>query len=310
MSAFSERRRLWMYSTGWSAVQNMPEQAAYAAFQAIADLSWRRRSPSVRRLETNLARVAAWEPAELHELTRAGARSYMRYWCDAFRMSEWSHERIIDRVRVVNEERLREPLAAGRGVIVSLPHMANWDWAGAWACLTGAPLATVAERLRPERLFERFVAYREALGMTVYPLTGGNGDIMGKLAEHLRAGGLVCLPAERDLSRRGVPVTLFGEPTRMPAGSAMLALRTGADLVPATMAYEGHAPDHRLMVTFHEPIEMPDQRVHRIAAITQRIADAFEIGIAAHPEDWHMTQRLFLADLDPNDPRRVEPVPS
>ncbi|PSK96946.1 KDO2-lipid IV(A) lauroyltransferase [Haloactinopolyspora alba] len=308
MSAFSEQRQLWLYSTGWSAVQNMPERAAYASFRAIADLSWRRRSPSVRRLEMNLARVNDWSPSELRELTRAGARSYMRYWCDAFRMSEWRHERIIDSVRTVNEERLREPLAAGRGVIVPLPHMGNWDWAGAWACLTGARLATVAERLRPERLFERFVSYREALGMTVLPLTGGDGDIMGSLANHLHGGGLVCLPAERDLSRRGVGVTLFGQATRMPAGSAMLALRTGADLVPVTLSYEGREPGHRLVVKFHERIDIPEQPRDRLAVMTQQIANAFEAGIRAHPEDWHMTQRLFLADLEPDDPRRAEPV--
>jgi lauroyl/myristoyl acyltransferase len=306
LDAFRARRQLWMYSAGWSAVRNMPETAAYATFRSIADLSWRRRSPSVRRLERNLARVGPWTPDQLAELTRAGARSYMRYWCDAFRMSEWSHERIIDRVRTVNEERLREPLAAGRGVVVALPHMANWDWAGAWACLTGAPLATVAERLRPEKLFRRFLTYREALGMTVYPLTGGDDDIMAKLAGHLRSGGLVCLPAERDLSRRGVPVTLFGEPTRMPAGSAMLAMRTGADLVPATLAYEGDEPDHGLVVTFHEPVEVPATPGDRLAVMTQQIADVFQAGIAAHPQDWHMTQRLFLADLDADDPRRWE----
>ncbi|WP_026876056.1 phosphatidylinositol mannoside acyltransferase [Jiangella gansuensis] len=306
MSAFSEQRQLWLYSTGWTAVQNMPERAAYRSFRAIADLSWRRRSPSVRRLELNLARVGKYEPEELRELTRLGARSYMRYWCDAFRMSEWSHERIIERVRVVNEDRFRSAMASGRGVVVALPHMGNWDWAGAWACLTGAPLATVAERLRPEKLYERFVTYREALGMTVHPL-GGNG-VMSDLAEHLRRGGLVCLPAERDLSRRGVPVTLFGEPTRMPAGSAMLALRTGAALLPATLAYEGREPDHSLAVTFHEEIEVPEERGDRLATMTQRIADAFETGIARNPEDWHMTQRMFLADLDADDPRRAQPV--
>lgn len=306
MSAFSDLRQLWLYSAGWKVVQHMPEKAAYRSFRAIADVSWRRHSSSVRRLEMNLARVDKYEPEELRELTRLGVRSYMRYWCDAFRMSEWSHERILDRVRVENEYRLRDALAAGRGVVVPLPHMGNWDWAGAWACLTGAPLATVAERLRPEKLYERFVTYREALGMTVHPHSGDG--VMGALTEHLRRGGLVCLPADRDLSRRGIPVTLFGEPTRMPAGSAMLALRTGAALIPLTLAYEGREPEHRLVITFHEPIKPPEEPGDRLATITQRIADAFEVGIRANPEDWHMTQRLFIADLATDDPRRAHPV--
>lgn len=307
MTSFADRRRLFMYTVGWAAVRAMPERPAYALFRAIADFSWRRRGPSARGLERNLARALGKDadPEDLRRLTRAGMRSYLRYWCDAFRVGDWDvQSRLVGRVRTVHEERLREPLSQGRGVVIALPHMGNWDHAGGWASNTGAAVASVAERLQPEALYDKFLAYREQLGMTIWPLTGGDVNIMAKLAEHLDGGGLVCLPADRDLSQRGIEVTLFGEQTRMPAGPAMLALRTGSVLLPMTLSYEGREPNHGIVLTFHEPVEPTEERAHRIATMTQRVADAFEVGIRQHPEDWHMVQRLFLTDLAKDDPRR------
>ena len=167
-------------------------------------------------------------------------RSYLRYWCDAFRLPDWTKDRVVSRVQVVGEDNMRAPLAEGRGVVAALPHMANWDHAGAWACLTGAPVSTVAERLRPEQLFERFLAYREGLGMEILPLTGGTSDPFTTLAARLREPRLVPLLADRDLSRRGIDVQLFGETARMPAGPAALALR-----------HEGCARAHQSLVRGH-----------------------------------------------------------
>jgi KDO2-lipid IV(A) lauroyltransferase len=148
------------------------------------------------------------------------------------------------------------------------------------------PVSTVAERLKPESLFDRFIEYRKKLGMEVLPLTGSDQDVVGILAERLQTGGFVCLVADRDLSERGVPVTFFGRPSRMPAGPAALSLRTGAPLIPATLHYDGP----QLVITFHDAIE-PEGGT---AGMTQRCADAFAAGIAAHPQDWHMLQRIFL----------------
>lgn len=311
-----DRLKVAGFSSGWSAIRHLPAHMAYAAFRGGADVVWRRRGPSVQRLEANLRR-AAGDPGEVavRTLSRAAVRSYLRYWCDAFRIQDWSSEEITGRVRTEREDRLHDAIRHGNGVVVALPHMGNWDLAGAWACLNVAPVASVAERLKPEALFERFFAYRQSLGMTILPLTGGDVDVMSALADHLRNGGLVCLPADRDLSGRGVPVTLFGEQTRMPAGPAMLALRTGAPLVPVAIRYEGTEPDHFIVIHFGEPIATPSrsQTVHnggsangngRIATMTQRLADAFAVKIAEYPADWHMMQRLFLADLRSDDPRR------
>lgn len=206
-----------LYGLGWAAVKTLPEPAARALFRTLADQVWKRRGKSVLRLEANLKRVVPdADPARLAALSRAGMRSYMRYWMESFRLPTWSPERIKASIDVTDAHRLTDGLDSGRGVILALPHLGNWDLAGAWVTTDlKVPFTTVAERLKPESLYDRFVAYREGLGMEVLPHNGGAA--FGTLARRLRSGGLVCLVADRDLSASGVEVSFFGDTARMPA---------------------------------------------------------------------------------------------
>lgn len=290
------------YSAGWAVTRRAPERAAYAVFRLIADLATRRDGKGVQRLRANLRRAAPDLGDEaLAALVREGMRSYLRYWCDAFRLPSWGPEQVVGRVTTVGaEERFVRPLAQGRGYVGALPHMGNWDHAGAWACATAAPVASVAERLRPEQLYDRFVAYRERLGMRILPLTGG-GNVLGELRTWLRAGRIVCLLCDRDLTASGVAVTLLGEPARLAPGPAILALQTGAPLHPVTVAYTAGG----IELTFHPEVPVPDAGSTRekVAIMTQGVADAFSSAIRAHPQDWHMLQRVFTADLAPGASR-------
>ncbi|MER7045925.1 phosphatidylinositol mannoside acyltransferase [Streptomyces jumonjinensis] len=287
-----------LYGLGWGAVRKLPEPVASALGRTIADTAWKRRGKGVLRLEANLARVVPDAgPERLAELSKAGMRSYMRYWMESFRLPVWSAERVRRHVTINDAHYLTDGIAAGRGVIIALPHLANWDLAGAWVTRTlNTPFTTVAERLKPESLYDRFVAYRESLGMEVLPHAGGAA--FGTLARRLRAGGLVCLVADRDLSSSGVEVKYFGETARMPAGPALLAQQTGALLLPVTLWYGDEPAMHGRI---HPPVEVPETgtRAEKTSAMTQALADAYATGIAEHPEDWHMLQRLWLADLEP-----------
>jgi KDO2-lipid IV(A) lauroyltransferase len=283
-----DRLVAWAYAAGWTLVKALPERLARRLFDTGADLAYRKRGKGVRRLAANLARVVPAEDVEA--VTRQGVRSYARYWLEAFRLPVMGRARILGGVDCDNPERLSHP----NGVVAVLPHMGNWDVAGAWASLTGHKFTTVAERLKPEALFDRFVAFRESLGMEVVPLTGGDANPFDVLADRLRAGGLVCLLGDRDLTARGVEVQFFGETAKFPAGPAALAIRTGAALVPATLWADGD----RWHIRMHEPIPVPSGR-DQIRRMTQAVADVFEAGIREHPADWHMLQRLWVADLDP-----------
>lgn len=301
MSGIREKLTDGLYGLGWATVKKLPEPAAKALGRKIADTVWKRRGKGVLRLEANLARVVPdATPERLAELSKAGMRSYMRYWMESFRLPTWSRERAAASFEPKGVHHLKEALASGRGVVLALPHMGNWDVAGIWVTRAlDTPFTTVAERLKPESLYDRFVAYRESLGMEVLPHTGGAA--FGTLARRLRAGGLVCLVADRDLSASGVEVSFFGEPTRMPAGPAVLALQTESLLLPVTLWYD----DTDVMKgRVHAPLDVPEAgtRAEKAAAMTQNLADVFAGAIADHPEDWHMLQRLWLADLEERTP--------
>ena len=299
MSSIGDSLTSLGFGMGWSAVRRMPERMAYSTFERIADTMWSRRVGDVLRLEANLRRVLGPEAtdAEIRVLSRTGMRSYMRYWCDTFRMPGWGRERIVSSMRPVDDHFLTEGLATGRGVIVALPHMGNWDHAGAWATLHHTTVVTVAERLKPEDLYEKFLSYRRGLGMDVIPLTGGDPPFP-YLADKLREGGFVALLGDRDLGRSGVSVQFFGSKAKMPAGPAALAVDTGAVLLTAALYYEnGHN-----YVQFLPAVDVPQEgeRSRRIFRTTQLLADQFASSIAAHPTDWHMLQRLWVDDLDPS----------
>ncbi|TAK69754.1 MAG: phosphatidylinositol mannoside acyltransferase [Actinomycetota bacterium] len=283
------------FALGWGAVRRLPETAGYRVADRIADATWAMRRPAVGQLEANLARVVPTAgPAQLRELSRAGLRSYLRYWYQAFALPAWTPAEILDHVvadpaTAAELDRLRD---SGEGALLALPHMANWDLAGAWLCLSRGGLMTVAEVLRPQRVFDRFVAYRRSLGMTALPL--GDPTTIRAMTGYLKAGGVVCLLADRDLGGHGVPVTFFGQAATMPAGPAVLAGLTGAPLYSVDLWYDGprlHLAVDRL------PVPAATDRQARVAAMTQDLADRFAAGISAHPADWHMMQPLWQHDL-------------
>lgn len=286
------------YLAGWHGVRALPEPAAGWLFDRAADLIARRNGGGVRQLRGNLRRVTGGRLAEpeLDRLVNAAVRSYARYWMETFRLPSMSAQSILSRVTTIGWEHVQAGIDAGRGVILALPHSGNWEVAGIYLIDRGYPFATVAERLEPEILFDRFVSYRESLGMRILPLTGGARPPAEVLTERLRAGEVICLLADRDLSRRGIEVRFFGEPTRMPAGPALLAATTGATLLPVHTTYRPDGWDQWV----GPPIELGDGRLRdRVRLGTQRLADVFAERIAAHPADWHMLQKLWLADLDP-----------
>jgi lauroyl/myristoyl acyltransferase len=290
------------YGAGWKLVRVLPERPVRAVFTGGAGWFAGRGGAGPRRLATNLRRVVGPKisEAELADLTRRALQSYARYWYEAFRLPEWDEEQIRRRFVLENADELDKALAGGKGTVVALPHAANWDLAGAWATQHGFPVTTVAERLKPEDLYQRFLNFRRSLGMEILPLTGGSQQPLAVLTERLREGRLVVLLADRDLSRRGIEVDFFGARTKMPAGPATLALRTGAPLYGFMGWNDGPVTRGRLI----GPLDTSGAEDEAgIAAVTQRIADALAEGIAAHPVDWHMLQPLWLDDVPARRPK-------
>jgi KDO2-lipid IV(A) lauroyltransferase len=277
----------------------MPESLATRLFRYAADRTFRGDGPQVRRLRANLRRVVGTsvDDAGLDALTRDAMRSYLRYWMEAFRLPSYSRADVLERFELEGWEVFDQHRREGTGVVLAIPHSGNWDLAGAWVCANGWPLTTVAQRLKPEAVYEKFLKFRRGLGMEILPHSGGERPAAAVLAERLSAGHIVPLVADRDLTSQGIEVEFFGAKTRMPAGPVLLSIRTHAPLYTVVLRYD--SPTH-CYGKIEGPVPIPDtgRLAARVAAGTQLVADAFAAGIAVQPADWHMLQPLWLDDLD------------
>ena len=240
------------------------------------------------------------DDAALDALVRDGMRRYLRYYCEAFRLQDLGVGDLAARVRVEGDGPVREVIDAGGSVVAFLGHMGNWDLAGAWATSHLGAVTTVAERLKPEEVFEEFLAFRESLGMTIIPLTGGVNPFPA-LREASKRPGIIPLLADRDLTDRGVEVDLCGHRARMAPGAAALALAERRPLYPVTIRHERRGSGWGIVITFHPQVPVPETGTtrERATAMTQACADALGTVITQHTSDWHMMQRVFVDDLDP-----------
>ena len=290
MKAVSETLTYLIYSVLWRIVRLLPERSAYSLFAAIANRAYRKNGRRIQRLRFNYQKVFPYKTdSEIEELVKSGVRNAMRYWCDTFRISDWDQARVAGTVSTENSELFLKSVKSGNGVIVALPHSGNWDHAGLYYCSQGITVHTVAEHLKPERLFRKFLAHRERMGIKVLDL---EAKVTGELISRLNDGELVALVADRDLSQSGVDVEFFGSNARMPAGPALLAYRTKAHLITAYVSYTTLG----INIKFNGPFEVDRQNseAQEVQRLTQSLANQFAEDIRNAPSSWHMQQRIFI----------------
>jgi KDO2-lipid IV(A) lauroyltransferase len=270
------------YAAGWRLVRLLPERVAHTAFRLGADLAVRRNGPGVRQLRANLARLGA------AHLVREGMRSYARYWCETFRLCAADGARMVAGTTVTNVAPFDEALDTGRGLIIALSHSGNWDAAGVWLIETlrrrgqDPVFTTVGQRLRPESVYQRFVAHRTALGFDMV-----EEGAYRALLRRLHVGGVVCVLADRDVLGASLDVVLLGEQARLPSGPARLAALTGATLLPTRLGFSRDG----WTIAFAAPVPVPD-----VEKATQALGDALMELVADDPTGWHVLQPLWTAD--------------
>ena len=279
-----------LYLFAWKVIGVLPEKSAYKLANLVSDQIFKKNGKGVKRLRSNYKRVMPnISERELEDLTKDGMRSYLRYWFDTFRLNKWSKSRIIETTFVVRENLLRDPVETKEGCIIALPHAGNWDHAAAYFCSTGIPLTAVVEKLKPEAIFKKFLAYRQSIGIEAISHKEKTIPI---LMERLNQGKLIALVADRDMSRNGIEVNFLGGIAKMPAGPAILAIKTGSPLVTAYIRYL----DKGIEITFDETIKLPvaGGEDEQIKIVTQSMADNFAKRIKDSPVDWHMLQRIWV----------------
>lgn len=266
----------YAYLLGWRIVRYLPEKVAYRVFYTIGDYVYKRDGKSIRRLRENMRKVSKLDGDALENLTKNAMRSYMRYWCDTFRFPDWSKVRISQSVKLIDSHLLTDPLDRGEGVVVALPHAGNWDHAAAYFLDLGYKVVTVAERLKPEKLFQAFLKYRQEIGLEILST---DMRVIPTLIERAKAGFIIALVADRDLSSNGVEVNFFGGKAKMPAGPVVIAQEAKVNLVGAYIGYS----DSGIVITFK-----------KLENAVQAQADFFQSEISKNPVDWHMLQRIWL----------------
>lgn len=308
--SFAETFSYWYYRSAEWAARALPERVARRLFAAAAAVEHARNHGQRRVVSRNLARVLGKPPdsAEVRAAVREAFDSYARYWYDTFLLRAMPPEEVRKRFEMRGLEFADAALEQGRGALLCLPHLGNWDAGGHWMSLHGYSLTAVAEILRPERLFRLFLQHREELGMNIVPLAGSRRigeELVGLIAKN----ELIALVSDRDLRGRGVDVEMFGATRKMPAGPALLSLTTGSPVLPSAM-YD--TPEGwRCLIT--EPLEVERTDVLRddVAALTRKLAARFEEFIAAAPTQWHMWQPAWPEDeVDAPRGSGLEPAPA
>ncbi len=219
--------------------------------------------------------------------------SYARYWLESFRLPYLSVSAVDRGMRADGFGHITEGLALGNGVILALPHLGGWEWAGRWLVDRGHGVTVVVERLEPPELFDWFADLRARLGMNVVAL---GPDAGREVISALRRNDIVCLLCDRDIQRNGVDVEFFGERTTLPAGPVTVALRTKAPILPTAVYFTDHNNGHLGVVRPPVPLERTDSLRADVARGTQLLASELEYLVRRAPHQWHMFQPNWPSD--------------
>jgi KDO2-lipid IV(A) lauroyltransferase len=278
------------------AAHRLPRPVA-APMVSLASRGYARFAPQERAVvERNLRRILgdSVDEATLRRSTERVFENYGRYWLDSLRLVEMDAQQIDDGFSYEGLHHLTDPIEAGITPVVGMPHLGGWEWSAAWLTkVKGWPVASVAERLEPPELFEWFLEYRRRLGMHIIPL---GPSAAAEVAAQLSSGSIISLLCDRDISGDGIVVEFFGEPTRLPGGPAVTALRSGAPLVPAAAFFEG---DHCHAVILPAiDTERRGKLRADVTRVTQDLAYSLETLIRRAPEQWHLLQPNWPTDYD------------
>jgi lauroyl/myristoyl acyltransferase len=220
--------------------------------------------------------------------------SYGRYYGESFRLPSVGPAELDARLICEGFQHVERALEKGIGPLLCLPHLGSWEWTAYWLTLVRhIPVTAVVERLDPPALFDWFAEFREGIGMQIVPL---GPDAGRATVAAVKAGRVIALLCDRDIGRGGVEVEFFGERTTLPSGPAVLALRTGAPLLPTAVYDDG--PGHRGVVRPPVPAERTGSFRGDVTRVTQALAVELEALIRSAPAQWHLMQPNWPSDYE------------
>lgn len=282
------------YRSAYAIAQVLPGSVVDVLAPGVAGLAAFRPGDQRAMVERHQRRVdPGLNGAELQRRVREVFRSYGRYYGESFRLPTIGADELDRGLTRDGFEHVEESLARGVGPMLVLPHLGSWEWCAYWLTrVRKVPVTAIVERLEPPALFDWFVGFRERIGMEIVPLGPDAGRAIVKAIKQAHVIALLC---DRDIGGGGSEVTFFGETTTLPSGPAVLALRTGAPLIP-TGVYDQGGGRHHAVIRPPIPVERRGSFRDDVARITQAMAGELEGLIRRRPEQWHLLQPNWPSD--------------
>jgi lauroyl/myristoyl acyltransferase len=281
----------WLHRLGSVIASIVPRAVAYQLVEWLTPpalvLFGRQKRNALRNMRRQLGPAREWKDAQ--RIVDRVFVNYGKYMVDVLRLPSLSPSSLSRQVVVYGLENIDQAFADGNGLIVVTAHVGNWDLAGATLAAMGYPVNAIVDTLEPPRWNEEVQAIRHRLGINPVPLEGGPREMLAALRRNEILGILI----DRPLTEEGVAVQFFGTETRVPAGAATLALRTGAGVVTAVVVRES-----TYYVAHVGPLLRPESTGDRAAdvrALTQRFMDQLEVWIRRYPDQWYMFRDMWPA---------------
>lgn len=297
--------QLRLLKTATALSRGVPHRALQTMATSAASVLPRLKPAMATELRFNLAHIVPEaSEADLDQLVAKVFGAYGRYWADTLALPKMTAAAVDEGFSVDGYEHIVNARSAGLGPIMVLPHLGGWEWAAAWlGRVAQTPVTAVVERLEPSDVFDWFTQLRSSYGINVVPL---GPDAISRLLKAVRDNHVVCLLGDRDIGGNGIEVEFFGAATKLPAGPALLARRSGAPLLPTAVYFQGAKCHCRIL----EPIvvDRTTRLRQAVTVATQEVARQLEVLIAEEPGQWHVLQAAWPAAELSKGPV-VEPAP-
>ncbi len=269
----------------------VPLRIAYWISTGIACLNYHLFCLRPRRaLEENLRNVFKdWSEKQISECVWSNFVQFGKFIVDFFHMSRLNSENIGEFVEIGNKKYLDEVMIQKRrGVIALTAHLGNWELGGVTLALLGHPISAVALSHEEARVDAIFVGQRAGKGVKVIPLGRAGRDSYKALIR----GEMIALLGDRDVTSQGIETPFFGKMTPFPRGTAVLAVRTRASILPGFVIRQGNG---RCKLLFEKPFhaDLSKSPVESEKDVLRRWISILEKYILLYPEQWFMYHRVW-----------------
>ncbi|TAH51883.1 MAG: hypothetical protein EYC68_08880 [Chloroflexota bacterium] len=292
---------VWFYRFGIWFVPRLPERFGFWLFARLGDVALLFNANARRAYEKNLRHVlgANFASANTAALTRKAFQNLLKNYFDLFRGHTLTEAQVYAQLASVEGlEHLDAAIARGKGIAGGSAHFGNFNM---FVHLTAVHLhkqhevVVPVERLNPPEIFEMVLKQRAAQGIELVPV-----DTAGRtLIKKLRAGAILGLAIDLDVTRTGPVMNFFGAPAQLPDGAAVLAIKYDAPLI---LAFNRRLDNNKCAVVIEPPLEL--ERTGDLAndtrAAMEKIVARMEYWIAKYPEQWILFQPVWEDDKPHN----------